>query len=188
MIRDKMRVFPVIAGAIAVTVVSLYVFKFPLAAVSCLLGWTMLLIAASDAVRYIIPDTLSLPSIPLGLLVAYVFDETESNPPLVLEHLGAALFGAALLFGVREAYYYWRGREGLGLGDVKLGAVAGAWTGFQGMTNALLVGCLLAISYVAILSLWQRRLLSRGTPMAFGVFFAPAIWLVWCWNVLHAMT
>lgn len=188
MIRDTMRTFSVIAGAIAVAVVSLYMFKLPLAAVSCLLGWTMLLIAASDAARYIIPDTLSLPSIPLGLLVAYAFDDTESNPPLVLEHLGAALFGAALLFSVREAYYYWRGQEGLGLGDVKIGAVAGAWIGFQGMTNALLVGCLLALSYVVILSLWRRRIMSRGTPMAFGVFFAPAIWFVWCWTVLHTMS
>lgn len=144
----------------------------------------MLLIAASDAARYIIPDTLSLPSIPLGLLVANAFDETYRNPPLMIEHLGAALLGAALLFGVREAYSYWRGREGLGLGDVKLGAVAGAWTGFQGMTNALLIGCLLALAYVAALSLWRRRIPEGSAALAFGVFFAPAIWLVWFWNAL----
>lgn len=184
MTRDTLRTILVIASAIAIAAISFFLFSFPLAAASCLLGWTMLLIAVSDAARYIIPDALSLPSIPLGLLVTYALDETERNPPLVLEHLGAALLGAALLLGVREVYYRWRSREGLGLGDVKLCAVAGAWTGFQGMTNALLIGCLLAIGYIAILSLWQRRILKRSTALAFGVFFAPAIWLVWLWNAL----
>lgn len=184
MTRNALTSAAVIAGAIAIAAVSFSLLSFPLAAASCLLGWMMLLIAVSDAERYIIPDTLSLPSIPLGLLVAIAFDETNHNPPLVIEHLGAALVSAALLFGVRAAYYHWREREGLGLGDVKLGAVAGAWTGFQGMTNSLLIGCLLAIGYVGVVSVRHRRILGRGTALPFGVFFAPAIWLVWLWNAL----
>jgi leader peptidase (prepilin peptidase) / N-methyltransferase len=176
---------PVIAfAAIAIAAVSLYVFELPYAAVSCLLGWTMLAIAASDAARYIIPDALSLPSIPVGLLATYFLSGVQGDPSLTLEHTAAAIFGAALLYGVREAYFYWRDREGLGLGDVKLGAVAGAWTGFQGMTNVLLLGCILAITYIVAMMLWQRRVLSGATAMPFGVFLAPAIWIVWCANAL----
>lgn len=178
---------PVIAfAAIAIAAVSLYIFEFPYAAVSCFLGWTMLAIAASDAARYIIPDALSLPSIPLGLLATHFLSGLQRDPFLTLEHIAAAIFGAALLYGVREGYFYWRDREGLGLGDVKLGAVAGAWTGFQGMTNVLLLGCVLAIAYVVAMMLWQRRVLSGATAMPFGVFLAPAIWIIWCANALSA--
>lgn len=180
---------PVIAcAAIAIAVISLYVFKFPYAAVSCVLGWTMLGIAASDAARYIIPDALSLPSIPIGLLATYFLGDLQHDPSLTLEHTGAAIFGAMLLYGIREAYFYWRDREGLGLGDVKLGAVAGAWTGFQGMTNVLLLGCILAITYIIAMMLWQRRMLTGATAMPFGVFLAPAIWIIWCANALAAAT
>jgi len=165
--------------ALSIAVVSFWSFRLPYAAVSCLLGWFMLAIAVSDASRFIIPDILSLPLIPTGLLAVYFLQCADGDPSLVLEHLGAAAFGAALLFSVRAVYFYWRDREGLGLGDVKLGAVAGAWTGFQGMTNVLLVGCILALSSIAATMLWQRRLLPGTTALPFGIFLAGAIWMVW---------
>jgi leader peptidase (prepilin peptidase)/N-methyltransferase len=144
----------------------------------------MLAIAVSDATRYIIPDALSLPSIPIGLLATHFLDGSERNPPMALEHHGAALFGAAVLYGVRAAYFYYRNREGLGLGDVKLGAVAGAWTGFQGLPNVLLLACIAAIVCIVAVSLWERRTLTRDTAMPFGVFLAPAIWVIWYFDAV----
>jgi leader peptidase (prepilin peptidase) / N-methyltransferase len=179
MIRNHVALFVIAFVAILIVGVSFWSLPLAYAAVSCFLGWIMLAIAVSDAARFIIPDALSLPLIPIGLLAIYLLQGPDSDPSVVLEHTAASVFGAALLYGVREAYFYLRDREGLGLGDVKLAAVAGAWTGFQGMTNVLLVGCILALSSAAAAMLWQRRLLTGTTEMPFGVFLAAAIWMVW---------
>jgi len=67
-----------IAGlAVMIAAVSFLVLA-PLAAlVSCLLGWTMLAIALIDARHFIVPDVLSLPAIPAGLLAVPLLDEAR---------------------------------------------------------------------------------------------------------------
>jgi leader peptidase (prepilin peptidase)/N-methyltransferase len=144
----------------------------------------MLAISVSDAERYLIPDALSLPSIPTGILLTRFLADHNADQ-LTLEHVGAAIFGAALLYGVRILYFAFRHREGLGLGDVKLGAAAGAWTGMQGTTHVLLFACLSAISYVGLLKLW-RKPITATTAVPLGVFLAPAIWVIWCFEASDA--
>jgi leader peptidase (prepilin peptidase) / N-methyltransferase len=171
-----------IAAAGAIAAVSFYVFEPYRAAVSCLLGWVVLAIAIYDAENLIIPDVLSLPLIPAALLAVWLLDDVQFEGTLVLEHFVAAIAGAGLLYAVRQAYYLWRDREGLGLGDVKLGAAAGAWTGLQGMSNVLLLACVLAISYVAMLRLCKKSSITSVTAVPFGVFLGPSIWVIWCLN------
>jgi leader peptidase (prepilin peptidase)/N-methyltransferase len=171
-----------LAGVVAAS--SFLIFAWPVALVSCLLGWAMLAIAVVDAQRFIVPDVLSLPAIPGGLVVTWLLDDGYAAHSLLLEHLGAAALGGAVLYAVKELYYRWREREGLGLGDVKLAAVAGAWTGFAGLGHVLLLASLMAIGYVLILNARNLRTLSATTAIAFGVFLAPAIWFVWCANTL----
>jgi leader peptidase (prepilin peptidase)/N-methyltransferase len=175
-----------IAGAIAA--ISLMLFEPRLAAVSCLLGWTMLAIAASDAERFIVPDVLSLPSIPAGLVVTHFVMDANAASALVLEHCIAAAVGVAALYAVKQLYLFWRGREGLGLGDVKLAAVAGAWTGLQGLSRALLLACVLAIAYVVLGNLRNLRSVEGNTAVPLGVFLGPSIWLVWCVGMLALQT
>jgi leader peptidase (prepilin peptidase)/N-methyltransferase len=187
---DKMtsrRTFAIaMAGAIAA--VSLYLFEPQRAAVSCLLGWALLAIAVYDAENFIIPDVLSLPLIPAGLIAVWLLDDVDPERTLVLEHVVAAVAGGGLLYAVRQGYYLWREREGLGLGDVKLGAVAGAWTGPQGMSNVLLLACVLAISYVAVLRFYKKSSVTGMTAVPFGVFLGPSIWVIWCAKFLLAGT
>lgn len=166
--------------ACLVTAVSFAAFDSERAIISCVLGLAMLAIAASDAKRFIIPDVLSLPAIPLGLLATGLSNETVGAGQTVLEHTIAAVAAFGLLWLVRHAYHFSRQAHGLGLGDVKLGAVAGAWLGVQGATNALLLGCLLALTYAFGLSVLTRRPLSRTSVLPLGVFLAPAIWITWC--------
>ena len=144
----------------------------------------MLAIAVADAQRFIVPDILSLPAIPAGLVVTWLLDDGYTGHSQVLEHLGAAALGGALLYAIKELYFRWREREGLGLGDVKLAVAAGAWTGLAGLGHVLLLASLLAIGYVLILNARDLRTLSATTAIAFGVFLAPAIWFVWCANTL----
>jgi leader peptidase (prepilin peptidase)/N-methyltransferase len=167
------------ALAVVIAAVSFLVLAPLPALVSCLLGWTMLAIAVIDARHFIVPDVLSLPAIPAGLLAAPLLDATRAPSALVLEHVGAAVLGAAALYGIRQLYYVLRGREGLGLGDVKLAGAAGAWTGLAGFGHVLLLACVLAICAVLITQLREQRTLSGSAVVAFGVFLAPSIWLVW---------
>jgi leader peptidase (prepilin peptidase)/N-methyltransferase len=172
--------------ALAVAAVSLAIFEPRLALVSCLLGWAMLAIAATDLQHLIIPDVLSLPAIPAGLLVAHVLGGDQAYGNTALAHLAAAGIGAASLYAIRQAYFVWREREGLGLGDVKLAAAAGAWTGPLGLGHVLLLACVIAIASVLIVHVRRSGTIGAATAVPFGAFLGPSIWIVWCAGVFRA--
>jgi leader peptidase (prepilin peptidase)/N-methyltransferase len=152
----------------------------PVAAlISCGFGLAMAAIAYSDARRFIVPDQLSLPAIPAGLLTSGLFAAETPAHVAMLNNLAAAFIGVLSLFAVREAYAALRGREGLGLGDVKLAAVAGSWTGFAGLPLVLLLACLGAIAAVLAASIRGSASVTATTAVPLGATLAPAIWLVW---------
>jgi leader peptidase (prepilin peptidase)/N-methyltransferase len=149
------------------------------------LAVTMLLIMVIDARRFIIPDRLSLPAIPLGFVAALVaFAEPWSE--LLSDRLIAAATASGVLYAVRHVHWRWRGIEGLGLGDVKLAAAAGAWLGLANLAPA----CLLATSAALTTVLLHALFSSTGKPRAttrvpFGSFIAPTILAMWLWQVLR---
>lgn len=146
---------------------------------SCILGAIMLAIAVSDMRAFIIPDRLSLPAIPMGLVATWLAAQPEAAAGLVLEHLLSALAGAAALYAIARTYATLRGHAGLGLGDVKLLAAGGAWIGWQGLPAVLLIASLSGLGFVAYLRLARGIEVGRTTALPFGVFLAPAIWIVW---------
>jgi len=83
--------------------------------------------------------------------------------------LGAVL-GAGILLALYGSWYLLRRVEGLGLGDVKMMAMIGAFLGWPGVVAALLLGAVLA-SVVALAGLMMRRL-HLHNKMAFGPFLA----------------
>ena len=90
---------------------------------------------------------------------------------------GAVL--ALLFYGLREAYRRLRGREGIGLGDVKLAGVAGAWLGWIAMPIAIEIAALAAIAVFAVRHYAAGRPLDAALKFPFGLFLAPSIWLGW---------
>ncbi len=150
------------------------------AVVSIALGLAVMAIAVVDMRRYVIPDVISLPLIPAGLVATGFLAESGQQGSAMLAHVGAAVVGAAALYAIRILYQAWRGQEGLGLGDVKLGAVAGAWTGLDGIGTVLLLACVSALACVLVAYRGELESLQRTTAIPFGAFLAPAIWLVWC--------
>jgi prepilin signal peptidase PulO-like enzyme (type II secretory pathway) len=60
-------------------------------------------------------------------------------------------------------------------------AVAGAWTGFEGVLLTLLLACAAALAFVLAAVALSRETIDRTTAIAFGTFLAPAIWSVWAW-------
>ena len=171
--------------AAAIGLISFVLFEGLVIPISCLLGWSMLAIAIEDARNFIIPDVLSLPAIPAGLLAAGVLSPDGNASETVLWHLVGALIAATALYVVRWAYRHFRHVDGLGLGDVKLAAVAGAWTGLAGFSTVLLLACAGALAFVGVAILVGKQRITRQTPMPFGAFLAPPIWLTWAVTQLN---
>jgi leader peptidase (prepilin peptidase) / N-methyltransferase len=138
----------------------------------------MAAIAAIDARRFIIPDELTAAALALGVTYAVVQD-TEMWPQAVAWPLLRGVATAAVFWAVRAGYRWWRGREGIGLGDVKLAAVAGVWLDWPTIPIAVEIAAVAALGAYLILHVGFRRALRRTTRMPFGLFFAPAIWLAW---------
>jgi leader peptidase (prepilin peptidase) / N-methyltransferase len=142
----------------------------------------MIAIAAVDARHFVIPDKLVLAGLVAGLVDAAVARPEQFASGFA----NAALRGVvlALLFlGCRMLYRRLRGREGIGLGDVKLAAVAGVWLNWMSIAVAVDVAALSALTAVLIQVVCGRRV-SGAAAIPFGLFFAPAIWLAW---LLEAM-
>ncbi len=147
------------------------------------LGLLMLAIAAADARAFIIPDKLTVAAFLLALTNA-ANEGLESMPENIAV---AALRGFVLalaFFALREIYLRLRHRHGIGLGDVKLAAVAGAWLDWTLIPVAIEIAALAAlIAYIAN-QLVLRRPLCAAAKLPFGLFFAPAIWFCWLLNAI----
>ena len=143
-----------------------------------LLALMMLSIALTDARHGIIPDEWNAAGLTLAILNAVL-----QNPDRVVEAMAAAVLRGgvlALLFlGLRVAYRGLRGREGIGLGDVKLAVVAGAWLDWLTMAIAVEVAAVAGLVTYLVRRYWLGRQLHMTSRLPFGLFFAPAIWLGW---------
>ena len=89
----------------------------------------------------------------------------------------------AAFYILREAYRLLRGRDGIGLGDVKLALVAGIWLDWVPMAFAVQVAALAALAVIGVRAARGHRV-SRMTAIPFGLFLAPAVWVGWLFQVL----
>jgi leader peptidase (prepilin peptidase) / N-methyltransferase len=140
------------------------------------LALVMIAIAAIDARYFLIPNEWVLAGLVLGLAAA-----AAQSGRWVANMAGAAGRGlvVALLFLAFRTLYRWlRGRDGIGLGDVKLAAVAGVWLGWTAVSLAIDIAALSALAAV-LLDMLRGRKFTAATRIPFGLFFAPAIWLAW---------
>lgn len=145
---------------------------------SSVLAVALAALSAIDLHAYRLPDALTLPLTVLGV----------AGTPLVMEtslwwQAASALLGFAVLAGVAFAYAKLRGRPGLGLGDAKLLAAAGAWLGMQALPSVLLLACASALLGLLIRG-WRTGSLSATSRVPFGPFLAFGIWLVWLYGPL----
>ena len=81
-------------------------------------------------------------------------------------------------------YRWWRGRDGLGLGDIKLAGVAGAWLGFVTVFAVVELATLAALGAYFLTGAIRKRPFKATAILPFGVFLAPAIWLGWLTEAL----
>ncbi len=142
-------------------------------AASCFLGWALLVLAAIDLEHFLLPDILTLPLIPAGLAVTFVVNQGATT-----NHLIGAVVGFAVLIAVNAAYRQVRGHDGLGLGDAKLFAGAGAWVGWTGLPSVMLLGAASAL-LVALIGAIRGKGLAADQKIGFGAYLGLGLWIVW---------
>ena len=145
---------------------------------TALLGWVLLALAVIDWRAMVLPDVLTLPLAAAGLAVAMLND-----PALAWAHLLGAGLGWLSFRLIGALYARLRGREGLGRGDAKLMAAAGAWVSWQGLPTVILVAALAALIAVGLLAAAGKRI-ERATAIPFGPFLALGLWLTWLYGPL----
>lgn len=141
-----------------------------------LLGWFLLALAVMDARDFFLSDWLTLPLIPLGLAACWVLD-ADSLP----EHVTAAAVGFVALVAIAWGYRWYRGRDGLGLGDAKLLAGAGAWIGLGGLGSVLLIAVCTSAALV-LAGNYAGRQIQAETPVPLGTGIALGMWLTWLYG------
>ena len=168
--------------AIAAGLVSLLVAPGLAGMLGAALAFDVLAIAWIDVHRFIIPDELTLAALVLGLANAGL-DPWPEGWSAVFSSLGAALLRGAVLagcfFALRALYARLRGREGIGLGDVKLAGAGGVWLAWSTIPVAIEIAALAALAVYVVRQLAGGRVMSATARMPFGLFLAPAIWLGW---------
>jgi prepilin signal peptidase PulO-like enzyme (type II secretory pathway) len=109
-------------------------------------------------------------------ILALVSNRSDPRLSLAISGLArgavGALAGGVVLWVIRAIYFYVRGIEGMGLGDVKLMALIGAFLSWQGAWRALLIGVVLALLGGLALASRSRRGLKTAVPL--GLFLAIA--------------
>lgn len=138
----------------------------------------MLAIAVNDARHYRIPNELTGAAFALALLRAVAF-APETGAEALLWPVVRAVAVALPLLLLMLLYRRWRGRDGLGLGDVKLAAVGGAWLDLATVAAVIELAALLAIGGYLANAVRQRKALRATAFLPFGLFLAPAIWIGW---------
>jgi len=137
------------------------------------LGWTLALLACIDVLALRLPDLVTLPLMVAGLLL---------GPPLLATPFDDRLIGAAVGYGVIAAlgwtFARLRGREGIGLGDAKLLACAGAWLGWRPLPNLVLIAAAGGLIWVA-LGVLRRGKTALMAPIPFGAPLSGAFWILW---------
>ncbi|OGP10001.1 MAG: hypothetical protein A2048_09620 [Deltaproteobacteria bacterium GWA2_45_12] len=141
--------------------------------------WFLLFIAPLIAISFIdfehkiIPDVISLPGIPVGILVTLFFMGPAWEQALTFSLVGILAGGGSLLV-IGQAYSWIRKREGMGGGDVKLAAMIGAFLGWRAVLFVFLMSSLLAIVYAILYILISRNKSDEPLIIPYGPFLAAA--------------
>lgn len=135
--------------------------------VSCLFVSALIVLGFIDYYHQILPDEVILP----GLVVALIYTFFRNDLSLVQALLGAGV-GAGFLLLVYGIYYVVRKKEGLGLGDVTMMLLVGAFIGWKLTLLTLILASVGGAVVGVFFIIFKKKDLQHALP--FGTFLAPA--------------
>lgn len=131
----------------------------------------LIALAGIDLRTRLLPDSLTLPLMWLGLIASLEHLYLPPKPALL-----GAIAGYLSLWSVYWLFKQLTGKEGMGFGDFKLLAAIGAWTGLKGILPTILLSSLVGAIVGSVWLAMKGR--DRATPIPFGPYLAVAGWIV----------
>jgi leader peptidase (prepilin peptidase) / N-methyltransferase len=135
-----------------------------LGVVRVLFACALIVLFVTDLQHKILPNSITLPGIVIGFICSFFL------PPGWFDSLIGILVGGGVLFAIAEGYYRIRGEEGLGMGDVKLLAMIGAFLGWKLVLLTLMLASLSGSIMGVALIVSRRGDMKYALP--FGTFLA----------------
>jgi leader peptidase (prepilin peptidase)/N-methyltransferase len=176
-ISSRYPLIEALTGILSAAVAWKYGYGWPTVA-AIVLTWFLIALTFIDVDHQLLPDSLTLPLVWIGLFLSLWAPAPGgvSVPVDMRSSIVGAIAGYLSLWSVYHLFRLLTGKEGMGYGDFKLFAALGAWLGWKMLLPIILfaavVGAVVGIGLIAI----QGR--DRATPIAFGPFLAAAGWLV----------
>jgi len=145
------------------------------AAAALLLTWALIALSMIDVDHQLLPDSITLPFLWLGLILSLfpVFADMRSS-------LIGAVAGYLSLWTVYQLFKVLTGKEGMGFGDFKLLALLGAWMGWQSLPVIVLLSSAVGAVFGGAMIAIQGR--DRHQPIPFGPYLAIAGWITLLWG------
>ena len=159
--------YPLIEGLVGLLfVVCVTAFGFTVTALVAAIFCSLLVVlAAIDLEHYLLPDRITLPGIAVGLVLQHWLPRTT-----LLDAVIGVLAGAGVLILLINLWFWLRDEESMGLGDVNMLAMIGAFLGWQGVATTLLIASV-AGALVGMLLMATRRMTLKS-KLPFGFFLA----------------
>ncbi len=132
-----------------------------------LLAAALLVVMFIDFYHYIIPDSIDLPGIVAGLLFSFINPSVSWQSSLI-----GIIAGGGVFWTVAAVYSFFRNKEGMGGGDIKLLAMIGAWFGWQSLPFVILFSSITG-SIVGVIGLYLRKK-NQSSAIPFGPFLSAA--------------
>ena len=175
-ISARYPIIEALTGVLSAAVAWKLGFGWP-AAAGLVLTWILISLTFIDVDHQLLPDSLTLPLLWIGLTLS-LWGPQPGGAPVPVDMRSSiigALAGYLSLWSVYHLFRLLTGKEGMGYGDFKLFAALGAWLGWTMLLPIILfAACVGAIVGIALI---VRGGQDRSTPIPFGPFLAAAGWL-----------
>lgn len=139
------------------------------------LTWSLIALSFIDIDHQLLPDSITLPMLWLGLFLSLFSIYTDSHASIV-----GAVAGYLSLWSVYHLFKLLTGKEGMGYGDFKLLAMLGAWLGWHYLPLIIILSSLVGAVLGVAMIVFRRR--DASQPIPFGPYLAAAGWLALIWG------
>ncbi|MGB1311469.1 MAG: prepilin peptidase [Leucothrix sp.] len=147
-----------------------------------LFAWSLIALGMIDLNTMLLPDSLTLPLMWLGLLINYFSTYIDLHSAVL-----GAIVGYLSLWSVYQLFKLVTGKDGMGYGDFKILAAIGAWGGWQIIPFTIFASaCLGAVIGIIVMKFKKQE---NSQPIPYGPWLALAglISVIWREEIIIAM-